>query len=61
MTLSCVGCVGSGEAKTDRSCEGVISFVDELTSLTVLPSHFLIILINPYVGLAVSCCVRLGE
>ena len=46
-TLHCVGHVDSGEARPDRSCEGVISSVDELTSLVVLPSHYLRSLINP--------------
>ena len=55
--LSCVGCVGIVEAKLDRSCEGVLSSVDELTSLAVLLTHCLSSLINPSVGLDVSCCV----
>ena len=46
-TLPYVGCVGSGEARLDRSCEGVLSSVDELTILAVLPAHFLGSLINP--------------
>ena len=46
-TLPCVGCVGSGEARPDRSCEGVLSSVDELTILAVLPAHCLGSLINP--------------
>ena len=46
-TLPCVGCVGSGEARIDRSCECVLSSIDELTSLEVLPSHCLRIPINP--------------
>ena len=45
--LPCVGCVGSGEARLDRSCEGVLGFVDELTSLAVLPTHSLGSLIKP--------------
>ena len=54
-TLPCVGCVDSGEARPDRSCEGILSSVDELTSLAVLPAHCLRSLINPSVGLVVSC------
>ena len=46
-TLPCVGCVGNVDARLDRSCEGVLSSVDELTSLLVLPVHYLSILINP--------------
>ena len=46
-TLPSVGCVGSGESRLDRSCEGVLSSIDELTSLAVLPSHCLRILISP--------------
>ena len=46
-TLPYVGCVGSGEAMLDRSCEGVLSSIDELTSLAVLPAHCLRNLINP--------------
>ena len=46
-TLPCVRCVGSGEARIDRSCEGVLSSIDELTRLAVLPTHFLRSLINP--------------
>ena len=45
--LPCVGCVGSGEARIDGSYEGVLISVDEITSLVVLPTHFLRILINP--------------
>ena len=46
-TLPCVRCVGSGESRPDRSCKGVHSFVDEITSLAVLPANFLRSLINP--------------
>ena len=46
-TLPCVGCVGSGEARPNRYCEGVLSSIDELTSLVVIPTHCLGILINP--------------
>ena len=46
-TLPCVGGVGIREAMPDRSCEGVLSSIDELTILAVLPSHFLGSLINP--------------
>ena len=46
-TLPCVGCVGRGGSSPDRACEGVLSSVDDLTSLAVLPAHFLRILINP--------------
>ena len=45
-TLPCVGCVGSGGARLDRSCEGVLSSVYELTSLAVLLAHCLGRLIN---------------
>ena len=54
-TLLFVGCVGSEESRPDRSCEGVLSSVDELTGLAILPVHCLRSLINPYVGLVVSC------
>ena len=40
-TLPFVGYEGSGGARLDRSCEGVLSYVDELTSLAVLLAHFL--------------------
>ena len=46
-TLPFVGCVGSREAMPDRSCEGVLSSVDELISLAILLSHCLGSLINP--------------
>ena len=46
-TLPYVGCVGSGEYRLDRSCEGVLSSVDELTSLAILPTDCLGSLINP--------------
>ena len=46
-TLPYIGWVGSGEYRLDRSCEGVLSSVYELTRLAVLPTHCLIILINP--------------
>ena len=46
-TLPCVGCVGSRETRPDRSFEGVLSYVDELNSLAVLPAHFLRGMINP--------------
>ena len=45
-TLPCVGCVGSGESRPDRSCEGFLSSVDEFTSLAVILSHCLRSLIN---------------
>ena len=47
--LPCVGCVGIVDAKLDRSYAGVHIYVVELTSLAILPFHFLIILINPTV------------
>ena len=46
-TLPCVGYVGSGEARTYRSCEGVLSCIDELTSLEIIPVDCLSSLINP--------------
>ena len=46
-TLPYVGCVGRRGSRPDRSCEGVLSSVDELTSLAVIPSHYLRSLINP--------------
>ena len=46
-TLPCVGCVGIGKSKIDRSCESVLISVDELTSLAVLHAHCLRSLINP--------------
>ena len=45
--LPCVGCVGNGDARPNRYCEGVLSSVDELTSLAVLLANYLRILINP--------------
>ena len=47
--LPCVGCVDNGEARIDRSCEGVLSSVDYLTRLAILPFHCLNSLINPKV------------
>ena len=47
--LPCVGCVGIVEAKLDRSCAGFHSSVVDLTSLTILPFHYLRNLINPTV------------
>ena len=47
--LLCVGCVGIVETKLDRSFRGVYSFVVELTSLTILPLHYLSILVKPTV------------
>ena len=47
-----VGCAGSGEARPDRSYEGVLSSVYELTILVVLPTHFLRSLINPTIKMA---------
>ena len=47
--LPCVGCVGTVEAKLDRSCRGVHSSVVELTSLAIPPFHCLSSLINPTV------------
>ena len=44
--LLCVGCVGIVEAKLNRSCAGLHSFVVDLTSLAILPFHWLSILIN---------------
>ena len=46
-TLPCVGCVGRGGSRPDRSCEGVLNSIDKFTSLAVLPAHFLRSLINP--------------
>ena len=46
-TLPCVVCVGNGEARPNRSCEGVLRSADELTSLAILTSPCLKILINP--------------
>ena len=45
--LPCVGCVGIVEANLDRSCRGFHSYVVELTSLAILPFHFLRSLIKP--------------
>ena len=39
--LPCVGCVGIVDARTNRSCGGVPSSVNELTSLAILLFHFL--------------------
>ena len=47
--LPCIGCVGIMDAKLDRSCASVHSFVVELTSLEILPFHCLSSLINPTV------------
>ena len=47
--LPCFGCVGIVDAKLDRSGAGVHSSVVELTSLAILPFHFLSIMINPTV------------
>ena len=47
--LPCVGCVGIVEAKLDRSCRSVHSFVVELTILAILPFHYVSNLINPIV------------
>ena len=47
--LPCVGCVGIVDAKLDRSGAGVHSSVVELTSLAILPFHYLSSLINPTV------------
>ena len=47
--LPCVGCVGIVDAELDRSFRGVHSFVVELTSLAILPFHYLSSLINPIV------------
>ena len=46
-TLPCVGCVGRGGSRPYKSCEAVLSSVDELTILAVLPTHLLRGLINP--------------
>ena len=46
-TLPCVGCVDHVVAEIDRFCEGVLSSVDELTSLVVLPVRCLRSLTNP--------------
>ena len=53
-TLHCVGCVGRGGSRRDRSCEGVLSSIDDLNSLAILLAHFIRSLLNPSVGLAVS-------
>ena len=45
--LPCVGCVGIVDVRPDRSCEDVLSSVNELTSLAILPVHYLSSLINP--------------
>ena len=47
--LPCVGCVGIVESKLDSSFAGVHIFVVELTSLAILPVHYLSNLINPIV------------
>ena len=47
--LPCVQFVGIVDEKLDRFCAGVHSSVFELTSLIILPFHFLTILINPTV------------
>ena len=47
--LPCVGCVGIMEATLDRYFVGVHSSVVELTSLAILPFHYLSSLINPTV------------
>ena len=47
--LPCVGCVGIVDAKLDRSSAGVHSSVVELTSLEILPFHYLSSLTNPTV------------
>ena len=47
--LPFVGCVGIVDFKLDRYGAGVHSSVVDLTSLTILPFHFLNILINPIV------------
>ena len=47
--LPCAGCVGIVEAKLDRYCAGFHSSVVELTSLAIIPFHFLSSLINPTV------------
>ena len=49
-TLPCVGCVDHVVAGPDRSCEGVLSSVYELTSLAVLPVHCLRSLTNQLQG-----------
>ena len=46
-TLPCVGCVGNMDAFPNRSYEGVLSSMDELTSLAVLSVHCLSSPINP--------------
>ena len=51
-------CVGNVDARVDRSCEGVLSSVDELTSLAVLPVHCLNSLITHV--LAWLCLVVFG-
>ena len=63
--LPCVGCLGILEAKLDRSCTGVHSYVFELTSLAILHFHCLSSLINPildWLGWTLMCfwlCVGL--
>ena len=47
--LICVECVGIVDAKLDRSGAGVHSSMVELTSLEILPFHYLNSLINPTV------------
>ena len=39
--LPCVGCVCIVDAKLDISCAGICSFVVELTSLEIIPFHYL--------------------
>ena len=45
-TLPCVGCVGSGEARPDRSYEGALSSIEELANLAILLAHCLRSMIN---------------